>query len=108
MNKKVLSLLLLMVMVLVTACGNNTSNNGSSANTGSNAAEGGETGAGDKLKVVLLIPGTLGDKSFLIPLITACKRLRMNLVQKQRLLKWALIKRNGSLHLTISLPRIGM
>ncbi|MDH6431096.1 MULTISPECIES: BMP family ABC transporter substrate-binding protein [Paenibacillus] len=64
MNKKVLSLLLLMVMVLVTACGNNTSNNGSSANTGSNAAEGGETGAGDKLKVVLLIPGTLGDKSF--------------------------------------------
>lgn len=53
-----------MVMVLVTACGNNTSNNGSSANTGSNAAEGGETGSGDKLKVVLLIPGTLGDKSF--------------------------------------------
>ncbi|MNB95191.1 Membrane lipoprotein TmpC precursor [compost metagenome] len=64
MNKKVLSLLLLMVMVLVTACGNNTSNNGSSANTGSNAAEGGEKGSGDKLKVVLLIPGTLGDKSF--------------------------------------------
>ncbi|MEK4476994.1 BMP family ABC transporter substrate-binding protein [Paenibacillus sp. FSL R7-0048] len=64
MNKKVLSLLLLMVMVLVTACGNNTSNNGSSTNTGSKADEGGETGAGDKLKVVLLIPGTLGDKSF--------------------------------------------
>ena len=64
MKKKVLSLLLLVVMVMVTACGNNTSSNGSSANAGSNAAEGGETGSGDKLKVVLLIPGTLGDKSF--------------------------------------------
>lgn len=64
MKKKVLSLLLLVVMVMVTACGNNTSSNGSSANAGSNAAEGGETGLGDKLKVVLLIPGTLGDKSF--------------------------------------------
>ncbi|KTD84971.1 BMP family ABC transporter substrate-binding protein [Paenibacillus etheri] len=64
MKKKVLSLLLLVVMVMVTACGNNTSSNGSSANAGSNAAEGGETDSGDKLKVVLLIPGTLGDKSF--------------------------------------------
>ncbi|MEK5256821.1 BMP family ABC transporter substrate-binding protein [Paenibacillus sp. FSL F4-0125] len=64
MKKKVLSLLLLVVMVMVTACGNNTSSNGSSANAGSNAAEGGETSSGDKLKVVLLIPGTLGDKSF--------------------------------------------
>ncbi|MBY3624279.1 BMP family ABC transporter substrate-binding protein [Acinetobacter sp. CUI P1] len=64
MKKKVLSLLLLVVMVMVTACGNNTSSNGSSKNAGSNAAEGGETGSGDKLKVVLLIPGTLGDKSF--------------------------------------------
>ena len=62
MNKKILSLLLLMVMVLVTACGNNTS--GSGTNSGSNVAEGGEAGSGDKLKVVLLIPGTLGDKSF--------------------------------------------
>lgn len=64
MKKKVLSLLLLVVMVMVTACGNNTSSNGSSANAGSNAAEGGATSSGDKLKVVLLIPGTLGDKSF--------------------------------------------
>lgn len=64
MKKKVLSLLLLVVMVMVTACGNNTSSNGSSTNAGSNAAEGGETSSGDKLKVVLLIPGTLGDKSF--------------------------------------------
>ncbi|WP_375103996.1 BMP family ABC transporter substrate-binding protein [Paenibacillus sp. RS8] len=64
MKKKALSLLLLVVMVMVTACGNNTSSNGSSANAGSNAAEGGETSSGDKLKVVLLIPGTLGDKSF--------------------------------------------
>ncbi len=62
MNKKILSLLLLVVMVLVTACGNNTS--GSGTNSGSNIAEGGEAGSGDKLKVVLLIPGTLGDKSF--------------------------------------------
>lgn len=62
MNKKILSLLLLVVMVLVTACGNNTS--GSGTNSGSNVAEGGEAGSGDKLKVVLLIPGTLGDKSF--------------------------------------------
>lgn len=64
MKKKVLSLMLLVVMVMVTACGNNAPSNGSSANAGSNAAEGGEAGSGDKLKVVLLIPGTLGDKSF--------------------------------------------
>lgn len=64
MKKNFLSLLLLVVMVMVTACGNKTSNNGTAANAGSNASEGGETGSGDKLKVVLLIPGTLGDKSF--------------------------------------------
>ncbi|KWX77270.1 BMP family ABC transporter substrate-binding protein [Paenibacillus jilunlii] len=63
MKKNVLALLLLAVMVLVTACGNNSSGNGNAANTGTNA-EGGEAAAGDKLKVVLLIPGTLGDKSF--------------------------------------------
>lgn len=63
MKKNVLALLLLMVMVLVTACGNNTSGNGNPANS-ANDAEGGEAAAGDKLKVVLLIPGTLGDKSF--------------------------------------------
>ncbi|WP_438494848.1 BMP family ABC transporter substrate-binding protein [Paenibacillus sp. IHBB 3054] len=63
MKKNVLALLLLMVMVLVTACGNNTSGNGNTANS-ANDAEGGEAAAGDKLKVVLLIPGTLGDKSF--------------------------------------------
>ncbi|AIQ49332.1 adenine nucleotide translocator 1 [Paenibacillus sp. FSL R7-0273] len=64
MKKNVLTLLLLMVMVLVTACGNNTANNGNAADTGSNAADSTNAGAGDKLKVVLLIPGTLGDKSF--------------------------------------------
>jgi basic membrane protein A len=63
MKKKMLTLLLMAVMVLVTACGNNTSGNGNAANTGTNA-EGGEAAGGDKLKVVLLIPGTLGDKSF--------------------------------------------
>ncbi|MNO15849.1 Membrane lipoprotein TmpC precursor [compost metagenome] len=63
MKKNVLALLLLAVMVLVTACGNNSSGNGNAANAGTNA-EGGEAAAGDKLKVVLLIPGTLGDKSF--------------------------------------------
>ncbi|WNS43040.1 BMP family ABC transporter substrate-binding protein [Paenibacillus sp. MMS20-IR301] len=63
MKKNMLVILLLAVMVLVAACGNNKSGNGNSANTGSNAG-GGEAAAGDKLKVVLLIPGTLGDKSF--------------------------------------------
>ncbi|MBY0014140.1 BMP family ABC transporter substrate-binding protein [Paenibacillus typhae] len=64
MKKNVLALLLLMVMVLVTACGNNTANNGNAADAGNNAAESTNAGSGDKLKVVLLIPGTLGDKSF--------------------------------------------
>ncbi|AIQ54822.1 BMP family ABC transporter substrate-binding protein [Paenibacillus sp. FSL R7-0331] len=64
MKKNVLTLLLLMVMVLVTACGNNTANNGNAADTGNDAADSGNAGSGDKLKVVLLIPGTLGDKSF--------------------------------------------
>ncbi|NQX49490.1 BMP family ABC transporter substrate-binding protein [Paenibacillus tritici] len=63
MNKKMLTLLLLAVMVLVTACGNSKSGNGNTATPGTNAEGGGAT-AGDKLKVVLLIPGTLGDKSF--------------------------------------------
>lgn len=63
MKKKMFALLLMAVMVLVTACGNNTSGNGNAVNSGTNA-EGGEAAAGDKLKVVLLIPGTLGDKSF--------------------------------------------
>lgn len=58
-----LTLLLLAVMVLVTACGNNKSGNGNAAEPGTNAG-GGNAAAGDKLKVVLLIPGTLGDKSF--------------------------------------------
>lgn len=58
-----LTLLLLAVMVLVTACGNNKSGNGNAATPGTDA-EGGNAAAGDKLRVVLLIPGTLGDKSF--------------------------------------------
>ncbi|MEK3879952.1 BMP family ABC transporter substrate-binding protein [Paenibacillus sp. FSL M7-0420] len=65
MKKKMLTLMLLAVMVLVAACGNNKSGNGNgAAATPGTDAEGGGAAAGDKLKVVLLIPGTLGDKSF--------------------------------------------
>ncbi|MEK3791276.1 BMP family ABC transporter substrate-binding protein [Paenibacillus sp. FSL R7-0204] len=65
MKKKMLTLMLLAVMVLVAACGNNKSGNGNGATaTPGTDAEGGGAAAGDKLKVVLLIPGTLGDKSF--------------------------------------------
>ncbi|OMF88288.1 BMP family ABC transporter substrate-binding protein [Paenibacillus sp. FSL R7-0337] len=65
MKKKMLTLMLLAVMVLVAACGNNKSGNGNgAAATPGTEAEGGGAAAGDKLKVVLLIPGTLGDKSF--------------------------------------------
>ncbi|GGF61502.1 BMP family ABC transporter substrate-binding protein [Paenibacillus albidus] len=62
MKKNVLVLLLVAVMVLVTACGSNSSNNSTGTNSGTNTAE--EGSAEGKLKVVLLIPGTLGDKSF--------------------------------------------
>ncbi|MFE4713362.1 BMP family ABC transporter substrate-binding protein [Paenibacillus sp. NPDC056722] len=64
MKKKVLALMLLTVMVLVTACGSGASNNGTSTTNGNQTAEGGETASAGKLKVVLIIPGTLGDKSF--------------------------------------------
>lgn len=59
MKKNVLFLLLTVVMVLVTACGSNGGNQASTGNNSSDAA-----GQSDKLKVILLIPGTLGDKSF--------------------------------------------
>ncbi|MBT2292845.1 BMP family ABC transporter substrate-binding protein [Paenibacillus albidus] len=62
MKKNVLVLLLVAVMILVTACGSNSSNNSTGTNSGTNTAE--EGSAEGKLKVVLLIPGTLGDKSF--------------------------------------------
>lgn len=61
MKKNVLILLVAMVMVLVTACGSNNTNNQSS--TGNSNSNGGTSEDG-KLKVILLIPGTLGDKSF--------------------------------------------
>ncbi|NUU59192.1 BMP family ABC transporter substrate-binding protein [Paenibacillus agri] len=64
MKKKILALMLLTVMVLVTACGSGASNNGTSTTNGNQTAEGGETASAGKLKVVLIIPGTLGDKSF--------------------------------------------
>lgn len=59
MKKNILFLLLAVVMVLVTACGSNSANQGSTGGNNSDAA-----GQSDKLKVILLIPGTLGDKSF--------------------------------------------
>ncbi|MNO24131.1 Membrane lipoprotein TmpC precursor [compost metagenome] len=62
--KKMLALITTLLLVVLTAC----SNSGNSANqenapaaNQANAA----TNASDKLKVVLLIPGNLGDKSFL-------------------------------------------
>ncbi|MEK3717459.1 BMP family ABC transporter substrate-binding protein [Paenibacillus sp. FSL P2-0089] len=64
MKKKMLTLMLLAVMVLVAACGNNKSGNGNGATATPGTNEEGGAAAGDKLKVVLLIPGTLGDKSF--------------------------------------------
>lgn len=73
MTKRMLTLLLLAVMVLVTACGNNKSGNGNAATPGTDA-EGGNAAAGDKLRVVLLIPGTLGDKSFLMRRTAVCRR----------------------------------
>lgn len=59
MKKNVLFLLLTVVMVLVTACGGNSGNQAATGDNSSNASN-----QGDKLKVILLIPGTLGDKSF--------------------------------------------
>jgi len=66
MKKNLLVICLMAVLLLVTACGNNTANNSSGTNgtnAGSDTADNGAASA-DKLKVVLLIPGTLGDKSF--------------------------------------------
>ncbi|OPA80404.1 BMP family ABC transporter substrate-binding protein [Paenibacillus selenitireducens] len=54
--KKALSLLIVLTIIFVTACSKDTSSGGNES-TASN-------GANDALKVVLLIPGTLGDKSF--------------------------------------------
>lgn len=59
--------MLMAVMVIVAACGNGAANGNNSANNGNGAAQNGGTadgGAEGALKVVLLIPGTLGDKSF--------------------------------------------
>lgn len=60
MKKNLMILLLTAVMVLVTACGSNSGNKASTGNNESNGA----ANQDEKLKVVLLIPGTLGDKSF--------------------------------------------
>lgn len=58
MKKNWLALLITAMLVLVTACGNNASNTNEGAEAQSSAAPDGP------MKVVLLIPGTLGDKSF--------------------------------------------
>ncbi|WP_341177364.1 BMP family ABC transporter substrate-binding protein [Paenibacillus sp. FSL K6-1230] len=51
---------MLAVLLLLSACGGTK---GASEGTGTNGTDGGSE-QGDRLKVVLLIPGTLGDKSF--------------------------------------------
>ncbi|MFD0618198.1 BMP family ABC transporter substrate-binding protein [Paenibacillus sp. GCM10027629] len=68
--KKTISLLVLMVMILVTACSKNTTNE--SAGSDANAANNGK----DAYKVVLLIPGTLGDKSFFDAANTGLKKVQ--------------------------------
>lgn len=61
--KKMLALITTLMLVVLTAC----SNNGNSANkeTSTNAANTATANATEEFKVVLLIPGNLGDKSFL-------------------------------------------
>ena len=67
--KKMLALVSVLMLVILTACsGSGNSATGNTAATSSNAPAASEAAAskdGDKLKVVLLIPGNLGDKSFL-------------------------------------------
>ncbi|WP_018887130.1 BMP family ABC transporter substrate-binding protein [Paenibacillus massiliensis] len=60
MKKNALVMCMLAVLLLLSACGGTK---GTSEGTGTNGADGGSE-QGDRLKVVLLIPGTLGDKSF--------------------------------------------
>ncbi|MCR2805131.1 BMP family ABC transporter substrate-binding protein [Paenibacillus soyae] len=63
--KRSLFAIMLAAVMLLSACGGGT-NNGSNANAGENGtdANGASGSNSDQLKVVLLIPGTLGDKSF--------------------------------------------
>lgn len=60
MKKNALVMCMLAVLLLLSACGGTR---GASEGTGTNGTDGGSE-QGDRLKVVLLIPGTLGDKSF--------------------------------------------
>lgn len=60
MKKNALVMCMLAVLLLLSACGGTK---GTSEGTGTNGTDGGSE-QGDRLKVVLLIPGTLGDKSF--------------------------------------------
>lgn len=57
MKKSILAALMAAMLLVLAACG---SNSGTGTNNGASGNDGGE----DKLKVVLLIAGTLGDKSF--------------------------------------------
>lgn len=67
--KKMLALVSVLMLVILTACsGSGNSASGNTTATNSNVPAASEATAskdGDKLKVVLLIPGNLGDKSFL-------------------------------------------
>ncbi len=58
MKKSMLAVLMAAMLLVLAACGSNSGTGTKNENTG------GGTDGGDKLKVVLLIAGTLGDKSF--------------------------------------------
>lgn len=60
MKKNALVMCMLAVLLLLSACGGTK---GASEGTGTNGTDSGSEQS-DRLKVVLLIPGTLGDKSF--------------------------------------------
>ncbi|WP_338554661.1 BMP family ABC transporter substrate-binding protein [Paenibacillus sp. KS-LC4] len=59
MKKNVMALLMISVLLVLAACGG-----GNTGSSSGNSSGSGNTGGDKKLKVVLLIPGTLGDKSF--------------------------------------------
>ncbi|MDQ6418790.1 BMP family ABC transporter substrate-binding protein [Paenibacillus sp. LHD-117] len=62
--KRSLFALMLAAVMLMAACSNGGSNNGSNAGQTGTGTDDAPDSKSDKLKVVLLVPGTLGDKSF--------------------------------------------